>query len=78
MKTIVSCEYIESGAFQGGEEDCFSADMGSGEPCVAMKRATYRKMSAALRAIKEYVAFGAKTSSDRDLFESKFREIIKR
>ena len=30
----------------------------------------------ALEAIKEFMEWGAKTGSDRDYFESKFREIL--
>lgn len=35
---IVEVEYIESGTFCGGEEDCFNAEIESGAECVVLKK----------------------------------------
>lgn len=40
MKTV-EIEYIESGAFQGGEEDVSTAGIKYGEMCIVMSKKTF-------------------------------------
>lgn len=43
---LVEVEYLESGAFQGGEEDVFNAEIDTGEDCVVAS-AKHRRLIAA-------------------------------
>jgi hypothetical protein len=43
---FVEVEYIESGAFQGGEEDVSNADIEYGEECLVVKKSHYSKLLA--------------------------------
>ena len=38
---VVSVDYIESGTFVGGEEDCYNADINKEEPYVVIKEIDY-------------------------------------
>lgn len=40
----MNAEYIESGAFQGGEEDVSKAGIEYGETVVIMKKSEFRKL----------------------------------
>lgn len=45
MKTHVEAKYIESGAFQGGEEDVFKAGILRGETCVIMRKLEHNELT---------------------------------
>jgi hypothetical protein len=47
----VPVEYIESGAFQGGEEDTSLAGIEYGEHCYVVKREDFKRWCDALKAI---------------------------
>ena len=41
----LTAEYIESGAFQGGEEDASRAGIGYGEQVVIMSKKTFKELT---------------------------------
>lgn len=49
----VEVEYIDSGSFQGGEEDVFKADIGYDETCVVIKKRDFQNLKKALKLIQE-------------------------
>jgi hypothetical protein len=52
MKTRVEVEYIESGAFQGGEEDASRAGIEYGEMCYVVRKPYLAKLRNALTLIR--------------------------
>ncbi len=42
---IVEVEYIESGTFQGGEEDVCTAGIERDETCIVMSKKEYEKLA---------------------------------
>lgn len=50
----VQVEYIESGAFQGGEEDVFNADITYDEECIVLKKADFERVMRSLNKIARY------------------------
>lgn len=50
----IKAKYIESGAFQGGEEDVFTAGINHVERCVVMSEAQFEKIEKALIRIANY------------------------
>lgn len=53
MKTKVEVEYLESGTFVGGEEDCFNAEISSGETCYVIKKAEYDRVHKELKELRD-------------------------
>lgn len=51
MKTV-QVQYIESGTFQGGEENVFNARIEYDEDCIVVKKGDFKRLVAALNAIK--------------------------
>ncbi len=41
---VVAVEYVESGTFQGGEEDVFAAEIEYGETCAVMSQKSYDEL----------------------------------
>lgn len=41
----VTAEYIESGTFQAGEEDCYEAGIWTGEEVVILKKREYENLN---------------------------------
>jgi hypothetical protein len=45
-------EYIESGSYQGGEEEAWDIGVRSGDDCVVMKEAEFQKIELIFRLIE--------------------------
>lgn len=52
MTKPIEVEYIESGTFQGGEEDVFTAGIKYGETCVVLTKKDFALLKASHQAIK--------------------------
>lgn len=50
---MVEVEYLESGTFQGGEEQCFTAGIKSGDECVVLSRAHATHVAAVVAEVRE-------------------------
>lgn len=51
----VKSKYIESGAFQGNEEDVSLARIEMGEECVVLKKSTFQAMKDEINLLTEIV-----------------------
>lgn len=52
MKTV-EVEYIESGTFQGGEEDVFTAGIKYDETCIVLKKKDFTAMKSEIVELKK-------------------------
>lgn len=52
MKTV-EVEYIESGTFQGGEEDVFTAGIKYDESCIVVRKKDFARLDASFKAIQK-------------------------
>lgn len=66
----ISVEYIESGTFVGGEEDCFLAGIKRGDDCFVISEKELIKIEHALKAIFE------DESGDLEFVKYKIKEIM--
>lgn len=53
MKKTIKVDYIESGTFQGGEEEASQAGIEYGETVIVMKQATYKAMSQRIKELEK-------------------------
>lgn len=51
---IADVKYIESGSFQGVEEDVSDAEIEYGEPCVVMSKKTFMRLKEGLTKLANY------------------------
>ncbi len=53
MKKSITAEYIESGTFQGGEEEAFQAGIKYGETVVILKKDTFKALNQRIRVLEK-------------------------
>jgi hypothetical protein len=63
-------EYIESGSYQGGEEEAWNLGVRSGDDCIVMPEAEFRKIELIFRLIE------SDDSGDIEFIKHQIRKIL--